>query len=147
MEMLAGSPQAFASFHKAEQERWFRLIRENDIKDRLKRDRGKEEKTGRFENAGIVSPGRGGRQCRCGVSVPAIVRAQNQAQGADRPKGPIKFVVPFPPGGSTDPVARIIQAKLTEHTGWNVVVENKPGGAAWSAPRSSPSRRPTATPG
>ena len=37
--------------------------------------------------------------------------------------------MPFPPGGSTDPVARIIQAKLTETTGWNIIVDNKPGGA------------------
>jgi tripartite-type tricarboxylate transporter receptor subunit TctC len=49
---------------------------------------------------------------------------------ADWPKGPIKFIVPFPPGGSTDPIARIIQAKLSENTGWNVVVENKPGGSS-----------------
>src|SRR5262245_8914917 len=61
------------------------------------------------------------------VGVPAI--AQNMAQGADWPKGPIKFVVPFPPGGSVDPITRIIQAKLIENTGWNVVVENKPGGS------------------
>ena len=36
--------------------------------------------------------------------------------------------MPFPPGGSTDPVARIIQAKLIENTGWNIIVDNKPGG-------------------
>jgi tripartite-type tricarboxylate transporter receptor subunit TctC len=36
--------------------------------------------------------------------------------------------VPFPPGGSTDPVARILQAKLIEQNGWNVIVDNKPGG-------------------
>ena len=59
------------------------------------------------------------------MGAPAIVRAQ----GGDWPKGTIKFVVPFPPGGSTDPIARIIQAKLADNTGWNVVVENKPGGS------------------
>ena len=48
---------------------------------------------------------------------------------AEWPKGPIKFIVPFPPGGCTDPVARIIQAKLIETTGWQIVVENKPGAA------------------
>jgi tripartite-type tricarboxylate transporter receptor subunit TctC len=58
------------------------------------------------------------------LSVPAIVKAQ-----AEWPKGPIKFIVPFPPGGSTDPITRIIQAKLTELNGWNVVVDNKPGGS------------------
>src|SRR5437879_4139742 len=59
------------------------------------------------------------------VVAPAIVVAQG-----DWPKGPIKFIVPFPPGGSTDPIARIIQAKLIETTGWNVVVDNKPGGSS-----------------
>ena len=44
------------------------------------------------------------------------------------PKGSIKIIVPFPPGGSTDPVARIIQTRLIETTGWNIIVENKPGG-------------------
>ena len=59
------------------------------------------------------------------VSAPAFVRAQN-----DWPKGTIKFVVPFPPGGSTDPIARILQAKIGEQTGWNIVVDNKAGGAS-----------------
>ena len=45
------------------------------------------------------------------------------AEGAD------KFIVPFPPGGGTDPIARIIAAKLGENTGWQIVVENKPGAA------------------
>jgi len=58
------------------------------------------------------------------LGAPAIARAQS-----DWPKGPIKFVVPFPPGGSTDPIARLIQAKLTDTVGWNVVIDNKPGGS------------------
>ncbi len=56
-------------------------------------------------------------------AAPAVVNAQG-----DWPKGQVKFVVPFPPGGSTDPVARIIQAKLIDTTGWNFIVDNKPGG-------------------
>jgi tripartite-type tricarboxylate transporter receptor subunit TctC len=59
------------------------------------------------------------------LAAPAIARSQS---AADWPKGPVKIIVPFPPGGSTDPVARIIQAKLIEQTGWNVVIDNKPGG-------------------
>jgi tripartite-type tricarboxylate transporter receptor subunit TctC len=59
------------------------------------------------------------------LGVPALVHAQG---AADWPKGPVKIIVPFPPGGSTDPVARILQAKLIEQNGWNVLIENKPGG-------------------
>lgn len=59
------------------------------------------------------------------LAAPAIVRADNLGEW---PKGPMKIVVPFPPGGSTDPVARIIQAKLIDQTGWNIIIENKPGG-------------------
>jgi tripartite-type tricarboxylate transporter receptor subunit TctC len=63
---------------------------------------------------------------------PAIVQAQNVgAQNVGEwPKGPVKIIVPFPPGGSTDPVARIIQAKLADITGWQVLIDNKPGGAS-----------------
>jgi len=57
------------------------------------------------------------------LATPAIVRADDEW-----PKGPIKIVVPFPPGGSTDPVARIIQAKLIELNHWNVIIDNKAGG-------------------
>ena len=59
------------------------------------------------------------------LATPAILHAQN---AGDWPRGPVKIIVPFPPGGSTDPVARIIQAKLIENTGWNVMIDNKPGG-------------------
>jgi tripartite-type tricarboxylate transporter receptor subunit TctC len=59
------------------------------------------------------------------VAAPTLARAQD---AADWPKGQIKIIVPFPPGGSTDPVARIIQAKLIELTGWNIIIDNKPGG-------------------
>jgi tripartite-type tricarboxylate transporter receptor subunit TctC len=57
------------------------------------------------------------------LGAPAVVRAQD-----GWPKVPIKIVVPFPPGGSTDPVARIIQGKLIEQNGWNVIIDNKAGG-------------------
>ena len=63
------------------------------------------------------------------VAVPGIARAQNLAQGSDWPRGPIRIIVPFPPGGTTDAAARIFQAKLTENTGWQILVDNKPGAA------------------
>jgi len=61
------------------------------------------------------------------LGAPALARAQTAGTG-DWPKGQIKIIVPFPPGGSTDPVARIIQAKLIDNTGWNIIIDNKPGG-------------------
>lgn len=61
------------------------------------------------------------------LGAPALARAQAAGTG-DWPKGQIKIIVPFPPGGSTDPVARIIQAKLIDNTGWNIIIDNKPGG-------------------
>src|SRR5262245_63342696 len=43
------------------------------------------------------------------------------------PSRPITLVVPFPPGGVTDPVARFVGQKVSESVGQQVVVENKPG--------------------
>jgi tripartite-type tricarboxylate transporter receptor subunit TctC len=43
------------------------------------------------------------------------------------PTKPVKFVVPYPPGGSTDPMARLIGAKLSDSLGQQFVVENRSG--------------------
>ena len=43
------------------------------------------------------------------------------------PDKPVTIIVPFPPGGSTDMVARIMTPKMSEKLGQPVVVENKPG--------------------
>jgi tripartite-type tricarboxylate transporter receptor subunit TctC len=53
-----------------------------------------------------------------------------QAQ-ANYPDKPIKFVVPYPPGGGTDVVARIVQMRLQAALGQNVLIDNK-GGAGGS---------------
>jgi tripartite-type tricarboxylate transporter receptor subunit TctC len=45
------------------------------------------------------------------------------------PNRPIRFILPFPPGGATDILGRIIGQKLAERLGQPVVPENRPGGA------------------
>jgi tripartite-type tricarboxylate transporter receptor subunit TctC len=45
----------------------------------------------------------------------------------DYPTRPVRMIVGFPPGGATDLVARIIQQKMTETLGQQVVVDNRPG--------------------
>ena len=47
------------------------------------------------------------------------------------PDKPVKFVVPYPPGGGTDVVARIVQQRLQAALGQSIVIENK-GGAGGS---------------
>jgi len=43
------------------------------------------------------------------------------------PSKPIKWIIPYPPGGITDSATRMVVQKVQEQTGWTIVVENKPG--------------------
>src|SRR5437660_4867406 len=43
------------------------------------------------------------------------------------PTRPVHFIVPFPPGGSVDRLARVLGARLQESLGQQFIVENKPG--------------------
>jgi tripartite-type tricarboxylate transporter receptor subunit TctC len=62
--------------------------------------------------------------------VAALIAALAAAPGvapAAYPEKPIRFIVPFPPGGGTDALARILVPKLTETLGQQVIVDNRGG--------------------
>jgi len=63
-----------------------------------------------------------------GWALQGISPAQSQAY----PNKPIKMVVPFPPGGSVDVLARVISDRLSTVLGQSIVVENHGGGAGGS---------------
>ena len=55
-------------------------------------------------------------------AIPGLAFAQ-----AGYPDKPVRLIVPFPPGGGTDIISRIVADKLSTTLGWKVVVENKAG--------------------
>lgn len=61
---------------------------------------------------------------------PAVASAQPEAAAAF-PSKPMKIVVPYPAGGGTDMLARMIGQKFSEAWGQSVIVENKPGANGW----------------
>ena len=61
------------------------------------------------------------------ASIFALLAGINLATAADYPEKPIKWIVPYPPAGTTDVLARIVAQPLTQLIGQNVLVENKPG--------------------
>ena len=53
--------------------------------------------------------------------------AQKADSGGPYPHKPIRYIVPFPPGGSNDVLSRYLGGKLTDRIGQQVVVDNRPG--------------------
>jgi len=61
------------------------------------------------------------------AAVCAAIGVMGSAQAADYPTRPVKWVVPYPPGGTTDVLARIVAEWLTQKMGQTFLIENKPG--------------------
>lgn len=59
------------------------------------------------------------------VSVAAVGAAQ--AQNAAYPNKSVRLIIPFPPGGGTDILSRLVAQKLTEANKWSVVPDNRAG--------------------
>ena len=61
------------------------------------------------------------------LAVTALGLAGGAVQAQDYPTKPVKWVVPYPPGGTTDILARLIGQYLSEHLGQQFVIDNRPG--------------------
>ena len=61
------------------------------------------------------------------ISVLALAAA-GPAAAVDYPTRPVHWIVPYPPGGTTDILARLLGQYLSDHLGQQFIVENKPGG-------------------
>src|SRR3954468_787918 len=66
---------------------------------------------------------------RLSLAAVTIVAMVSAAAAQNYPSRPINMVVPFPPGGNTDLMARALQTELTKALGGSVIISNK-GGAA-----------------
>ncbi len=70
----------------------------------------------------------------CSLLMPLVAAAQG-----NWPEKPVRLIVPYPPGGGTDVIARIVQARLGQALGQSIVIENR-GGAGGSVGTEAVSR-------
>ena len=79
---------------------------------------------------GTRNPAGAVRQILSGALVGGLLLAAGASHAESYPDRAIRFVVPYPPGGTTDVLARLVGQKLSEAWGQPVIVDNRPGGVA-----------------
>jgi tripartite-type tricarboxylate transporter receptor subunit TctC len=82
--------------------------------------------------------------CRLAGLLTAALLAANIAIAQTYPDRPVRWIVPFPPGGSSDTVVRVIGQKLQESPTWGqpLVIMNRPGGNTIVAAREIAQQTP-----
>jgi len=85
--------------------------------------------------------GHGRGHCLRIAALLAALAVAAPALAADYPDHPVKIIVPFPPGGSTDIAARLIAPKLAERLGKQFYIENI-GGAGGNIGMTDAARAP-----
>src|SRR5690606_5669975 len=76
------------------------------------------------------------------IAVSALVPLGAQAQAENYPERPITMIVPFPPGGPTDLVARILAKQLSDQMGQSVIVDNRGGANGTIGMQAAASAKP-----
>lgn len=74
-----------------------------------------------------MRPPPSGRRCALAGLLAALLAPAALWAQADYPARPITLVIPFPPGGQTDVVGRLVGERLSQRLGQPVIVENRPG--------------------
>ena len=61
------------------------------------------------------------------TATPAVAQTTTTGSGQAYPVKPVRLIVPFPPGGSTETLARLLSVKLSELWGQQIIIDNRPG--------------------
>ena len=64
-----------------------------------------------------------------GVACLSMLGAYADAVAQPYPNKPVRIIVPWPPGGSTDTIGRLLGQRMTPLLGQNVVIDNRAGGS------------------
>ncbi len=75
-----------------------------------------------------------------------LLALAGHAAAQDWPSRPVRVVVPFPPGGGTDTVARPLSAKLSTMLGQQFIIDNRGGAGGTIGANVAAKSPPTATP-